>query len=388
MGDFPAVRRARFAVALVFLVNGIVMGTWAAHIPLVEERLAMSHSTLGIALLTMALGALLAMPLTGPMIARFGSALVTRIATAVLLLAFLLPILAATPVLLMLALFVFGASSGVMDVAMNAHGVAVGRRLGRPVMSSFHGMWSLGGLAGSGLAALLLPIMPPLAQAGCTVVVASAFGVAALIFLLPAHADGGGQRMALAWPNRAMLGLGTLCFLGLTSEGAIIDWAALHLKGSLQLGAGQAATGFAAYSASMALSRFSGDWLRSRVGARELVRWSGLLAAGGLVVALVVPVPLLAIAGFALVGLGLANLIPVLFDAAGRIPGQSAGTGIAAVATIGYSGFIVGPPIIGFVADATSLAVALGLIVLACLAIALSATVVVPSAPGATATRA
>ena len=370
-------------MAFVFFVNGIVLGTWAAHIPLVEERLAISHSTLGTALLAMALGALFAMPLTGPTIARFGSALVTRVATAVLFLAFLLPILAPAPWLLMLALFVFGASNGVMDVAMNAHGVTVERRLGRPVMSSFHGMWSLGGLVGSGLSALLLPIMPPLAQAGFTVVLAAALGLATLFFLLPAQADSGGQGMALAWPSRATFGLGTLCFLCLMSEGAIMDWAALHLKGKFELGAGLPAAGFAAFSASMALSRFSGDWLRNRAGARALVRWSALLAAGGLVVALVVPVPLLAIAGFALVGLGLANLIPVLFGAAGRIPGQSAGTSIAAVATIGYSGFVVGPPLIGFVADATSLALALGLIVLACLAIALSAAVVVPSAPGA-----
>jgi MFS family permease len=385
MPDLSPVRRARFAVAAVFLANGIIMGTWAAHIPLVEERLAISHSTLGLALFSMALGALLAMPVTGPTVARFGSALVTRVATLALFAAFLLPILASGPLTLAAALFVFGATNGIMDVAMNAHAVAVERRLKRPVMSSFHGMWSLGGLVGSGIAALLLPALSPLAEAGTTVAAGIALAAVALFFLLPAGADGGVQGTALAWPSRATLGLGVLCFLTMSSEGAVIDWAALHLKGSLKLGAGLAATGFAAYAASMAASRFSGDWLRGRFGAAELVRGSALLAAAGLIVALVSPFPLLAVAGFALVGLGLANLVPVFFGAAGRIPGHSAAGNIAAVATIGYSGFVVGPPFIGFVADLASLRLALGLIVLACLSVALWAAVVDPSTRGATA---
>ena len=384
MADLSAVRRARFAVAVVFLANGIITGTWAAHIPLVEERLGISHSTLGVALFSMALGALVAMPLTGPTAARFGSALVTRVATLALFVAFLLPILAPSPLSLMAALFVFGATNGAMDVAMNAHGVAVERQLGRPVMSSFHGMWSLGGLIGAGFAALLLPVTAPLSQAALTVAAGVVLATVALFFLLPAHADGGVQGTTIAWPSRATIGLGVLCFLSMMSEGAIIDWAALHLKGSLKLGAGLAATGFAAYAAAMAISRFSGDWLRGRVGSVELVRGSAILAGIGLLVALASPSPLLAIAGLAVVGLGLANLVPVFFGAAGRIPGHSPATSIAAVATIGYSGFVVGPPFIGFVADQATLALALGLVVLACLAIALWAAVADPTrqAPG------
>ena len=163
------------------------------------------------------------------------------------------------------------------------------------------------------------------------------------------------------------------------SEGAVLDWGALHLRGSLEVGPGLAATGFAAFSASMAASRFSGDWLRGRMGSIALVRWSGSLAAVGIIVALISPSPLVAIAGFAAVGLGLANLVPVFFGAAGRIPGQTPGAAIAALATIGYAGFLVGPPVIGFVADATSLTLALGLIVLACAAIAVAANIVEPA---------
>ena len=380
MRETPAaIERARWAVAVIFLVNGGVMGTWAAQIPLLEERLEISHSTLGIALLSMALGALVAMPLTGMFIARFGSAAVTRAATPVLLLAFPVSLLAPGPSLLMVALFFYGGANGVMDVAMNAHAVTVERKLGRPVMSSFHGMWSLGGLFGAGWAALLLPFMSPVAEAFLTVAIGAVAAFAALSFFLSSTIDRGSIGTKIALPNKATLGIGILCFLGMMSEGAVLDWGALHLRGSLEVGPGLAATGFAAFSASMAVSRFSGDRLRSRMGSVALVRWSACLAAAGLVVALLAPWPVLAIAGFAAIGLGLANLVPVLFGAAGRIPGQAPGAAIAALATIGYAGFLVGPPVIGFVADATSLTLALGLIFLACVAIAVAANIVEPA---------
>jgi MFS family permease len=374
-----AVSRARWAVAALFLVNGAVIGSWAAHIPLVEERLKISHSTLGLALFAMALGALCAMPLTGPMIARLGSAAVTRLATPLLLAAFPIALLAPGPAWLMLGLFFFGAANGVMDVAMNAHGVSVERKYGRPVMSSLHGMWSLGGLLGAGFAALLLPVVSPFVQALLTVSTGLAASVVALWLLLPATIDRGNVSTTIALPNKATLGIGALCFLSMTSEGAVLDWGALHLRSSLNATPGLAAMGFAAFSASMAISRFSGDWLRARAGAVMLVRGSAWLAAAGLIIALIVPWPLVAVGGFALVGLGLANLVPVFFGAAGRIPGQHPGAAIAALATIGYSGFVVGPPVIGFVADLTSLAFALGLIVLACVVIALAAGITEPA---------
>jgi hypothetical protein len=374
-------RRARWAVAFIFLANGIVIGTWAAHIPLVAARLAIGHATLGVALLAMALGALVAMPLGGAVIARIGSAAVTRASALALFAAFLLPLLAPHPLLLIAALLVFGAANGLLDVAMNAHGVLVEQRLGRPVMSSFHGMWSLGGLIGAGAAAVLLPVMPAFAEGLLVTAVTAAMGIAALLQLLPSATDVHGSEGGFAWPTRATIALGSLCFLAMSTEGAVLDWSALHLEESLALGPGIAATGFAAFSASMAAGRFAGDWIRGHIGAVALVRWSALLGAVGLALALVAPTAVLAIAGFAAVGFGMSNLVPIFFGAAGRIPGQASGTGIAAVATMGYTGFLAGPPVIGFVADVTSLAVALGLIVLACLAIAIAAWTVAPAEP-------
>jgi hypothetical protein len=374
-----AVRRARWAVAGIFFANGAIIGTWAAHIPLVEARLAISHATLGLSLLAMALGALIAMPLGGVAIGRRGSAFVTRAAMVAIVVTFPFPLLAPSTLLLMAALFVFGAANGLLDVAMNAHGVMVEHRLNRPVMSSFHGMWSLGGLAGAGFAAALFPVVPPFSQALLALAILSAVALLSLFLLLSAASDGGNGGPAFTLPSRLTLGLGALCFLGMTAEGAVIDWSALHLQGSRGLTPGAAATGFAAFSAAMAASRFGGDWLRSTFGAVALVRGSALLAAAGLLIALLVPAPFIAVVGYGLMGLGIANLVPVFFGAAGRIPGQAAGTGIAAVATLGYSGFLVGPPLIGFVADLTSLSLALGFLVLACLAIALAAGAVGPA---------
>jgi hypothetical protein len=223
--------------------------------------------------------------------------------------------------------------------------------------------------------------MPAFAEGLLVTAVTAAIGIAALFQLLPTSTDVHGGETGFAWPTRATIALGSLCFLAMSTEGAVLDWSALHLEESLALGPGIAATGFAAFSASMAAGRFAGDWIRGHIGAVALVRWSALLGAVGLALALVAPIPVLAIAGFAAVGFGMSNLVPIFFGAAGRIPGQASGTGIAAVATMGYTGFLAGPPVIGFVADVTSLAVALGLIVLACLAIALAAWTVAPAEP-------
>jgi hypothetical protein len=240
-------------------------------------------------------------------------------------------------------------------------------------------MWSLGGLTGAGAAAALLPLVPAVAEAALMTVVVAALAAVALVHFLPSGVDNTGGGAAFVRPSKATVGLGVLCFLAMTSEGAVLDWSALHLKTTLALGAGLAATGFAAFSATMAAGRFVGDWLRGHIGAVTLVRASALVAALGLAIALAMPAPVLAICGFAVVGLGLSNLVPIFIGAAGRIPGQAPGTAIAAVATMGYSGFLIGPPVIGFAAEATSIALALGMIVLACLLIAICAAAVAPA---------
>ncbi len=371
-----SVRRARWGIAGVFFVNGATVGSWAPHIPLVKSGLDLTPSGLGIALLAMAAGAVIAMPLAGLAISRWGSAPVTRLAGLLFCPSLLLPVLAPDYLSLIAALAVFGALNGAMDVAMNAHGVAVERRYGRPVMSSYHGMWSLGGLTGAGIGAMMLAGLPAAAHALAMATVLTIGAIASLSRLLPNTLDRGSTATTLALPQRSTLALGGLAFLALLGEGAILDWGAVYMNVELGTDPATAAIGFAVFSGAMAIGRFAGDALRRRFGAIPIVRASAAIAAGGLAIGLLIGTPVSAVIGFACTGLGLANLVPILFGAAGRVPGQTAATGIAAVATMGYTGFLAGPPLLGFVADATTVGTALGLVALACLTIGLSSAAV------------
>jgi predicted MFS family arabinose efflux permease len=361
------------ATSVVFAINGLAFGSWAPHVPLVKERLGLSNDVLGLALLAIAAGALVAMPLAGMLIPRYGSAAVTRVSAAILC-ACLPPVVAAPNFgLLVAALAAFGAAGAAMDVAMNAQAVAVERTVGRPVMSSFHGAWSVGGMAGAALGGFVIAALSP---TGHALAVALLLAVASAL-ALPGLLAGGIDKAAgpvLVRPSRATVGLGALCFLALMGEGAMLDWSAVYLRNDLGAGTTFAAFGYAAFSAAMAAGRFCGDVLRARYGAVGLTAVSAGLAAAGLGLGLISGHKELALLGFACAGLGVSNLVPILFGAAGRTPGQQPGVAIAAVATMGYLGFMVGPPLIGFVADASRLGIALGLIAAGWAVVAMSAS--------------
>jgi MFS family permease len=307
---------------------------------------------------------LISLILSGWLIARFSSRVVTTVAGIAFCLVLPLPVLAPNLPLLIAALILFGLCNGAMDVAMNAQGVAIENRYSRPIMSSFHGLFSLGGLAGAGIGGIILSlgISPTVHVLAMTLLLLS-LGLVALRGLLPASVDQVSHEPVLALPSGPILGLSILAFFTLVGEGAMADWSAVYLRNVLQAGPGLAAAGFAAFSLTMAIGRLTGDNLVDYFGPVTLVRLSASLAAIGLGIALILSNPVAAIVGFGCVGLGLSNVVPVLFSAAGRMPGISAGSGIAAVATSGYSGFLVGPPLIGFVAEAFTLGVALGLVV-------------------------
>jgi MFS family permease len=355
----------RLAVAAVFFVNGATLASWVPHIPTVQSRLNLSDGLLGLALLAFASGALVGLATSGWLIGRFSSRSVTRVATVLLCASLPWPVLAPRLELLVLALALFGAANGAMDVAMNAQGVAVEERHGAPIMSSFHGLFSLGGLAGAGLAGIALTArLSPTAHVLAATLVLGGVGALALGWLLPGEVDRAPDEPKFALPVGPVLGLSILALFSLIGEGAMADWSAVYLRHTLGADAGLAATGFAAFSLTMAIARFSGDRLVGAFGPVRVVRASASFSAGGLGLALIAGQPLAAIVGFGCVGLGLANVIPILFSAAGRLPGVSAGKGIAAVATTGYLGFLAGPPLIGFAADVVTLRGALGLVVL------------------------
>lgn len=357
-------RTPRLAISAVFFVNGLTLATWVARIPAVSEALGLSRAGLGTALLGMAIGALTAFPVTGYLITRFGSARVT--VAFGLLLSAALPLLALAPSFwtLFLALFLFGAGNGGMDVAMNAQGVEVERELGKPILSGLHGFFSLGGLAGAalggGVAALGVPVAVHFA--GAALVPASLL-LAVRPVLLPDQQEATNAPV-FALPPPALWGLGAVAFCAAVGEGAMADWSALYLREGLRTPPGTAAFGYAAFSLTMLLGRFSGDALTARFGPAALVRLGGAVAAFGLGAGLLLNTLWAVFLGFAAVGLGLSVAVPLVFGAAGRQPHIPSGTAVAAVATLGYGGFLAGPPLLGFLAEATSLRLALFVVVL------------------------
>ncbi len=368
------VQRARLAVLTVFFVNGAVLASWVPHIPYVKAKLELSPSLLGLALLAIAAGALVAMPAAGLWVAKVGSRRMTTLAALVFCCALPLPLLTPSLPLLALALFLFGAGNGSMDVSMNAQAVAVEKRFGRAIMSSFHAMFSLGGLVGAGVAGVVVALgVSPVTHVFVAAVVLALLALTALRHFLPAEVDATPQTPAFILPRRALLGLGLVAFFVLIGEGAMGDWSAVYLSTVLGTGPGLAAAGYAAFSLTMAVGRFTGDYLVQRFGPVTLMRASGLVAALGLGTGLLLAHPLAAILGFAAVGAGLANTIPILFSAAGRSREMAPGPAIAAVATTGYLGLLTGPVMIGGLADLAGLPVGLGLVVLfSLLAVALA----------------
>lgn len=377
---------SRWAVSTCFFINGTVLASWVPHIPAVKARHAISDGQLGLVLLAMAVGSVFALPIAGCLITRFGSRCMTIVAALGFCL--ILPLLILSPSLsaLVSALVLFGACNGLLDVSMNAQAVEVERAYHRPIMSSFHALFSLGGLVGAGVAGLAMNAGLGDTQHVIAVMTVAVLGILVMLrWLVPSPPQQGDRGPTLVRPSPAVLGLGMLAFLGLLTEGAMADWSAVYLHDVLRTDAALAAAGFATCSLMMAIGRFGGDWITTRVGSVRLLQGSATLAALGLGSGLLIATPSAAIAGFGLVGFGIANIIPVLFSTAGKIEGMSAGTALAAVASTGYFGLLAGPPLIGFVAEHSSLPIALGLVSACCALIAIRAKgVLTPMQPQTT----
>ena len=357
-----------------FFADGLLIGSWAARIPAVQRHADLTNAELGLALFAMSLGALVAMPLAGWLGERVGSRLVTVTALAVGSASLFLASLAAGLGALAAALVGFGAGFGAINVSANAQGLALERLYGRPILSSFHAAFSAGGLAGAGLGAVAAGAgVGPRPHFGVLVVALAAASLATGGRLLPPAADDRRRARILVRPPRALLVLGAAAFFTLLAEGAAADWSAVYLSDSLGASAAVAALGYTGFSLAMATSRTVGDRLNGRFGPVALARGGGLLAATGLAAALVVGSTPAALAGFAAMGAGLGVVVPVLFRAAGSTAGVSAGVGVAAVSTVGWLGFLAGPPAIGLAADAVGLRVALAIVVVATVMVALLA---------------
>ena len=342
--------RGRWAVAAMFLVNGFMIGSWAPQIPPFVERLGISEFTLGLLILGFGLGAICAMVAAGHLIARHGSQMTLRLFGATTIFGLLLVAIAPNVSLAAIALFIFGGSIGAMDVSMNANAVVVERKLARAVMSSSHGFWSLGGFIGGGLGGIIIQSYGHMAHALlATVVALIAVGLALQAVVSDDHPVAQ-QRQSFSLPrDPTIYVIGFMALLCMNAEGAVLDWAALYMRQELGADIATAGFAFAFFSGAMALMRFAGDGIRTRYGAVATFRVSGIISALGMLIASASPSPWLTIAAFAVCGLGVANLVPILFSAAGNQPGVSSGAGMSVVTTMGYSGILVAPSVIGFV---------------------------------------
>lgn len=355
MTDRTGAARGRWAVAAMFLANGFVMGAWAPQIPLLLPRHGITESVLGLLIIGLGAGAVAAMLFAGRMIGRYGVRAVLRVFSLAMVPVLPLVVLAPNLPLLALAMALMGAMIGCMDVAMNANAVEVERSLGRAIMSSSHGFWSLGGFSGGVLGALTLARIGPEAQALAT----AAMVLLVVLAALPAIHDHPATPPAQEPPPTPLLPrdpalwlLGTMALFSMVPEGAVLDWAALYMQQEFDSPLTRAGLAFALFSGAMAVMRFAGDGLRNRFGAVRTLRASALIGASGLGLAAVAPADGLALAGFALAGLGVANMVPVMFSAAGNHPGLPQGAGIATVTMVGYAGILIAPGTIGLIAEA------------------------------------
>lgn len=374
--DLSPHERRRFvaAVATIFGASGMALANWFPRIPETRAELGLSYDELGLALFGLGGGAMLSMPVTGWLIGRVGSYAITRVTALGMCAVLPLIVLAPNVVSLAAALFVFGGFTGSLDVAMNAQAAHGEGRVGRRFLSMLHGMFSIGTVLGAGIAAAAAALEVPLALHLSLVAAGLAVAVAvAGPFLLPDRTEREERTASFALPSGAIWWLGIVAICALLSEGAVDDWSAVFLRDMFDAGAKVAALGFGAFAVTMTAGRLAGDRIVDRYGAVPVLRISGVLAAGGIALTLTAPGPKLAIAGFALVGAGISVVFPIVVRAASRRREMAPGAAIAAVSTAGYTGFLAGPPAIGFLSEAAGLRWGLAVLVVLGLAVSLLA---------------
>lgn len=367
-----AVPAARLATRLVFLFAGIATAAWAPLVPFVKARAGLDDGTLGLLLLALGTGSILMMPLAGVLATRFGCRTVI-IVSAVIAVA-MLPLLAATSALVWLvpALFLFGAAIGTADVTINVQAIIVEREAGRPMMSGFHALFSVGGIVGAaGMAALLGVGATPLLAVGLVVMGLLVLLGLAYGGLLPYGSQSEGPAFAL--PRGIVLLIGLLCFVTFLAEGAMLDWSAVFLDTVVGMDPAFAGLGYAAFAAAMTVGRFAGDRIVHHFGPTRVLTLGGLIAASGFAIATLLPFWQGALFGYALVGIGASNIVPVLFSSVGRQKRMPESLALPAVSTMGYAGILAGPALIGFIAHLTSLSAALLLLSVGLIGVAIGA---------------
>ncbi|UOQ71287.1 MFS transporter [Hymenobacter cellulosilyticus] len=351
---------ARLAIAVFFLASGFGYATWASRIPTIQQYLGLDEAELGGVLLALPTGLLLTLPVTGYLLQRFSSRQIMLIGAVLYNAALGLLGFAAYTWQLVVLLFFFGCSRNLLNISMNAQSVGVQALYSRSIIATFHGVWSVAGFAaaavGAGLISLNIAPGYHFVAVGLVLTgLAFAFFPRSLDLPPAPPAEGQPSKPRFALPDKHLLKFGLICFASMACEGTMYDWSGVYFDKAVHAPKNWVAAGFATYMVAMTTGRFLGDWLVNRYGVKPLLRLSGLLMTSGLVLAALLPLPLTAALGFALVGLGVSCVVPMVFSMVGRSTTLSSGAAIAGVSTVGYIGFLIVPPLVGFIASAADL---------------------------------
>ncbi|WP_345162672.1 MFS transporter [Pontibacter saemangeumensis] len=365
----------RLAVGCFFSLQGLSFASWGSRIPTIQQQMGLSETALGGVLLALPLGLLLSLPLAGWMIAKVGSRSVL-LAAGVLYCATLVAIgYATSPLQLVMALFVFGFGGNLMNISVNTQGVGVEALYQKSIMASFHGLWSLAGFTGAAIGTLMIGEGVSPFHHFLLIMALSIVAIAlASRFVLREDVNTDADKPIFVMPDKSLIDLGVICFFAMICEGAMFDWSGVYFKKVLGAENAWIGAGYTAFMCTMAGTRFVADWFTSRFGLQRILQASGVLTASGLLIAVLLPHLYTAIVGFLLVGAGISAVVPLLYSAAGKSKVMSPGVALAAVSTIGFFGFLIGPPLIGFIAGATSLRISFTVIAVMGLSIAVVAT--------------
>ena len=349
-------RKYRIATSVFFFIAGLTFSTWASRIPAIQTKLHLSDAGLGSVLFALPAGLMTSLPVSGWLVSRFGSRPMVIVGSVFYPLILLILGSSTSVLQLVLSLFSFGIMGNLINIAMNTQAVGVETLYGRSVMASFHGLWSLAGFTGAVIGTFFVSRgLPPIIHFSVVSGLCVLLVILSYKFTLP-HDIGHRQRQkAFVKPDKKILLLGMIAFCCLVNEGAMSDWSGVYFKNIVKAPASLITLGYVAFTSTMALGRFLGDSLVTKFGVKRMLQISGSVITTGLLLAVIFPYLATATAGFFLVGFGVSSVVPIVYGLAGKSTTMSAGAALAAVSTIGFLGFLIGPPLIGFIAQAISL---------------------------------
>lgn len=365
VSENPTAQRARIAIALFFFLSGFGFSTWASRIPTIQSQLGLDEAELGGVLFALPTGLMLTLPVTSILLQRFSSRQVMLVGAVLYNVALALLGFAQETWQLVALLFCFGSSRNLLNISVNAQSVGVQGLYDRSIIASFHGVWSVAGFAAAAVSSALVPAgVLPKYHFLMVAVVLTAVAIYFFPNTLDIRPDPEKRKAGFSLPDKTLLKFGIIAFASMACEGTMYDWSGIYFEKAVHMPKETATIGFVVYMVAMTTGRFSGDWLANRYGVKPMLHYSGLLMTCGLGLAALFPVPLVAGLGFVLVGLGVSCVIPMVFSMAGRTSALSSGSAIAAVSMVGYFGFLVVPPVVGFVAKAADLRWSFGLVAL------------------------